>query len=62
MTYRERMQKLMPKLCDPAFLGGCAGCPPGPIEVKLCCNLLDPEPDMCSKCWDQEIPEEGGEA
>lgn len=64
MTCREKMAMEHPTDTGSAYLGGCIGCPHdhGYLDKPEYCpqvngNMLG-DNELCTKCWDREIPEE----
>lgn len=68
MTCREAIMKEDPDRIDPEWCGGVEGCPnsdytelaPRPEYCPLN-NFGVPTNDICTKCWDREVPEEKNE-
>ena len=62
MTCREKLKMEHPDKVGNEFPGGCVFCPSsyGYLDDPLECNTLNcGGSDLCSKCWDREIPETG---
>lgn len=64
MTCREKLKIEHPELVDDAYCGGCRDCPHSDKykylsqEKCLCCKRgVHPSPELCTKCWDQEVEE-----
>lgn len=61
MTYRELAKKEHPALIGALYEGGVYGCPSDILNgAKDLCERGHPKgsKDKCSKCWDQEIPDQ----
>lgn len=57
MTFREQLQQDRPEKVDPAYFGGCIGCPlnydyESVKEYEDNCDFPN-----CTACWNREIPE-----
>ena len=61
MTCRERLKIEHPDCIDTKWEGGCLGCPSkyGYLtDPPYCSETCSVNSDICTKCWDREIPEE----
>lgn len=60
MTYREKLEKELPEHIRPGAIAGIKGCPHNyfniPDNVKPCAIHQTVNNDICSACWDREIP------
>ena len=63
MTYREKLAQEHPEYVRPGAIAGMKGCPGTyfviPDDVKPCVIHQTVNDDICSACWDREIPETG---
>lgn len=61
MTCRERLKIEHPECIDTKCEGGCLGCPSAYgylTDPPYCSETCSVNSDICTKCWDREIPEE----
>lgn len=61
MTFKEKLAQEYPCAINENDIGGCVGCPVSYGYEKQrpsCCDVRKiPSDEMCSKCWNREIPE-----
>ena len=62
MTAREKLKMEYPEKVSSTYSGGCMGCPHdyGYLPKANCGNDGGGRNDICTKCWDREIPEDVG--
>lgn len=61
MTCREKLKIEHPEKIGEQYYGGCDGCPPtyGYLDPPdICAKDIEPSEEVCTACWDREIPEE----